>query len=114
MAITMKWAMARIDEFAGLEANWDSYGSAPITPDAMREAKNLLTEISVPMWPVPCNGGGIQLELDKSGDHVEIEIGPEGNIQGVLFERNGTFLEYDTYPVDELKKSVQEMYNRAT
>lgn len=62
-----------------LAPNWDSYGAAPIRPQAVETVKALKV--------VPVCTGGVQIELCAGGADLEIEIGPDGQVNGVYFEK---------------------------
>jgi hypothetical protein len=59
--------------------NWDSYGGAPTTDEAIATASAIVG--------VPTCNGGYQLELHAGSASVEIVIGPDGFVMAVSFER---------------------------
>jgi len=70
--------LERLHELATLESNWDGYGAKRITDAALAQADSL--EV------VPQSDGGVQLELHRAGDDLEISIGPGGKIVSVSWE----------------------------
>ena len=73
--IGTKWA----GRLLALKPNWDSYGAPRISRDAISTIEHFAT--------VPCSDGGIQLEIHRNGFDIEIEVGPDGAIQGALVAR---------------------------
>jgi hypothetical protein len=82
-------ALERLAEFQGLGDDWDSYGAAPISPDAIDLARELAAEIisshALSIRPagysfdvIPTPDGGVQLEWGVGTTHLEIAIGPDG------------------------------------
>lgn len=82
-------ARAKIQSFATLEIDWDSYGGSPIDDKTIERALCILDDLAAGDIPipqvVPCSSGDIQFEWDPERGAVEIEIGPEGEI-GYWFE----------------------------
>lgn len=63
----------RLDKIAALEPNWDSYGALPISPQAVAEARRLLSYWPGDHpWPVPRTDGTVALEFDND-DVIIIE-----------------------------------------
>ena len=73
---------ATLEELLKLPANWNSYGAAPIRPDAVEAARDVLGKIvrsdTPPPAVVPTVRGGIQLEWHTQGIDLEIEIPEPG------------------------------------
>lgn len=67
------------DDLAALEENWDGYGAAPPTPEALA-VLDLLTI-------VPLNTGGLQIEWHPLSGDTEIEIAPDGTTTGLWTQR---------------------------
>lgn len=62
-------------DMAKLEANWDSYGAAPIDPDCIARASELAQLLGPDKWTaVPVNDGSVQLEQHCDGFDIEILI----------------------------------------
>ena len=82
----------RINSFAELKDNWDSYGSRPIDPRAIEAAKQIIGG-----WQaVPMNGGGVQLEIHCPAGEIEIEIGPDGVVKWAgAFDKDCNILKED-------------------
>ena len=80
---------ATLEELLKLPANWNSYGAAPIRPDAVEAARDVLGKIVRSDTPqpavVPTVRGGIQLEWHTHGIDLEIEI-PESGQFHVWYE----------------------------
>lgn len=84
-------ALERLEEFATLSEDWDSYGAVPISAVAIDRARELAAEIiskhALSIRPegysfdvVPTPDGGVQLEWDVDAKHLEIAIGPDGTL----------------------------------
>ncbi len=110
----------RLTHIARLESDWDSYGSVPISPNAIRAALVLIGAAAVlfearPFAILPLSGGGIQLEWRSPRGEIEVEIGSD-NTLGYLFvdKQRGErlFAEKDNASVQEvldfLSKSVSK------
>ena len=77
---TAESARRYIDSFVDPKANWDSYHSAAITPEAITAAKALLSLVQETPQPIPTNDGGIALCWVWNGEEVNIELGPDGKL----------------------------------
>src|SRR5260370_37162972 len=77
--------MAKISEFAQLPQNWDSYGSNPVTPDALRMARKFLSESPLALIPEPSvspvSGGGLGFHWRVETRDLEIEFLPDGSVE---------------------------------
>jgi hypothetical protein len=82
-------ALERLEEFATLPEDWDSYGAVPISAVAIDRARELAAEIiskhALSIRPegysfdvVPTPDGGVQLEWVVGDQHLEIAIGSHG------------------------------------
>lgn len=89
------WLDAVIESLAtllSLEPGWDSYDAGQITPEAVIDAIKLLLlvaseiEVEIPQL-VPTTQGGVQLEWQRHGLHVEVEINP--GFRPVVFVDDG-------------------------
>ncbi len=79
----------RIDSFADLETDWDSYGAPPIT-EGSREAAKLALDIldGTKVQVVPTCSGGVQIEWHNENGDLELEIMPDGEtIDGLVVRR---------------------------
>lgn len=70
---------AKVADLAGLGHNWDSYGAAPPTNEALAILRNTAV--------VPTKDGGVQFEWHVNGWEVELEFGFDGRPIGVHMER---------------------------
>lgn len=70
----------RLLQISALSANWDSYGALPISPDAIREARNLVKRGKVKGLPVPFiapgSDTGVGIEWKTSRGELYIDIVP--------------------------------------
>ena len=61
----LKSALANVARLAALPANWDSYGSPPLSETVHQNAVQLLASIEYEDFPAPCivplSGGGLQI-----------------------------------------------------
>ncbi|MGK2957712.1 MAG: hypothetical protein ACSLFB_04795 [Acidimicrobiales bacterium] len=85
-------AIETMQRFGGLQSDWDSYGAGIVQPDAVLQALRLLAvvfntrkDIPDPMI-VPTSEGGVQLEWDRDGLHLELEVRPSLEVD-VYWER---------------------------
>jgi hypothetical protein len=78
-------AIKKVLSYRTLPNNWDSYGSGPVTDEAIMAAVSLLDMIpSVrPIAPrsVPVSGGGVQFEWSHGPKELEVEIRPNGSLE---------------------------------
>ena len=84
-----KGAVRRLGELARRPANWDGYGSPPLTMEAKSTAMTLLAAIGerlngVNIVQVP--GGGVQFEWGIGPRELELEILPDGSIQFLVVQ----------------------------
>jgi hypothetical protein len=82
-------AFERVSELSRLQENWDSYGSAPPTREALDAARDLLFKLGlrfagktvedvVPFSIAPVSGGGTQIEWRREEMAIEVEISDHG------------------------------------
>jgi hypothetical protein len=64
------------NELSSLSSDWDGDNASQITTAAIVA----VARFSI----VPCHNGGIQLEVHQDGYDIEIDIGPDGKIKGLL------------------------------
>jgi hypothetical protein len=67
----------RVNEFADMEPNWDSYGAKPISKDCISKAIELLDKMDKdvpPPFVAPLPSGGIQFEWETESGYMEIVI----------------------------------------
>jgi len=79
----------RLNEFADLEYNWNSYNSETISKISIDIAINIVNifivymDENVQINVFPMNDGGIQFEIDN---YIEIEIDINGKLKIILFD----------------------------
>jgi hypothetical protein len=85
---SLMYAHRTVESLAGLPLDWDSHGSPPVQPLAIRSAKELLllagTEGIAEPTVIPLSGGGIDLEWSSPARSLEIIIYPDGRFEYVL------------------------------
>lgn len=69
-------AVDLVDSFRDLGPGWDSYQGNLINLRAIDIAKDLIRKLGDGWYPVPCSGGGIQLERHDQGVDMELTIDP--------------------------------------
>jgi hypothetical protein len=81
-----------------LEANWDSYGGAPPSEQALAQAHGLLRDVGArfgcgrytdiaPDVVAASPDGGVQLEWCSPRLDVEVAVGPDGVLRYLLVDR---------------------------
>lgn len=114
-ATTPSWlptAKKTLEQLRALRGNWDSYGSAPISPAMTDAAYNLLRQIvpaNVPMPSiVPTSDGSVQFEWHTRGIDLEVRVLSTARI-GVSFDDTtlatpgwDTELKFDVTPLKAL------------
>ncbi len=79
--VWLRRVLESVAELLALEYGWDSYAAPQISPDAVVDAIRILLEladtieIEIPVI-VPTTRGGIQLEWQRPGVVVELEVNP--------------------------------------
>lgn len=87
----------RINSFAFLEKNWDSYNADKISKESIRMAIKILYDMNndgglaggIIINVFPMRNGGIQFEFDGSNLCAELEIKPEGGMEFILYDNEG-------------------------
>ncbi len=83
--VWLKEVYDSLNEIATLSPNWDSYGSNPVSNDAIRAAKTLLSNVNVDQLPKPhvspVPGGGVGLHWRLRNRDLEIEFRPDGGAE---------------------------------
>jgi hypothetical protein len=78
-------ALKGIRRLERLEANWDGFGSPEIRPQAIRQARHLLTAVEADPAPnphiAPVPGGGLQAAWVVDDRELEIEFLPDGSVE---------------------------------
>ena len=64
--------------------NWNNYGAEPLSNVAIQKARIIANAMEKGgVFVAPLSSGGIQIEWEnRDGDYFEIEIQPDGNIEG--------------------------------
>lgn len=123
---TLEPAFALLDEFATLEAGWDSYSAELISPVAIRVARGLLmlsagfltaSETSdVAVRPVPIADGGVQLEWFRDGHELEVEIQADGTLSYLVAESDNVapIAEQEPASVDDVLEQIRALTSQTT
>lgn len=73
-------AIAKIESFASLGQNWDSYGAQPLAPETIAHAKllaQMLRDVPAELNPAPGADGTIGFEICwPDGRELWIDVGP--------------------------------------
>lgn len=88
-------AFSRIDQFAQLPPNWDSYDAKPLTKHAVDVSRFILhqlydaslerrTTALAPYHSAPSPDGGIAIEWRHDGRSIELWIGPSGSLTAIV------------------------------
>ena len=105
-----------LHELARLEPDWDSYGAAPPTPQAIasgygvvlnvwKELAETATSGIGPWTTAPLHNGGIQFEWKGPVGIVEIEVSPSGKLSYLVEQDDETVRESDP----EVDAGIQEV-----
>lgn len=90
-------ALAAIERLAMYRQDWDSYGSAPPSPESLAKARELTLYFAVKGLPGPeiraVSGGGIQLEWRPGTAELELMILPEGRVFYLALSQGGASFE---------------------
>lgn len=74
--------LSRLEELAGLNADWDGYGAHALSPLALNTAGQVIDQVlREPLPPpklVPVPSGGVQLEWAAGSVEIDLEIQPDG------------------------------------
>lgn len=81
---TRRRMLDKLAELSILPDNWDGYGSPSLQPAVKEAAADLigiLCEAGAPLPHfAPVSGGGLQLEWQRNGRELELEILPNGDL----------------------------------
>lgn len=84
----LKDALNGLIRLSNYAANWDGYGSPPLTIAAVNEGRRLILNAarsrSLPPAIRPVPGGGLQLEWAAGGRELEVGILPTGKLEFLL------------------------------
>lgn len=93
-------ALKRLAGLTNLPANWDTYGSIPISDPVLDAATELVRGASFDAAPiprvVPVSGGGVQLEWSKGSRELDIQVTPELKFE--IVARDGEWIEEGAAP----------------
>ncbi len=88
--------LQKLDRFAELKNNWDSYGAKAPTARVVQEAKNFLIEnhyLDLPFYFIaPGVNGEIMLEFSKGNKAAEVFF-TDNSTELLLYDNNKTVLE---------------------
>jgi hypothetical protein len=103
-------AMRRLGDLVKLPANWDSYGSPPLSQVAVETVIDLLQRIDDRNLPsvriVPVSGGGVQLEWCVSARELQLEIASDGTAQYLQIEGGHPKREEEITLTDDRMRSL--------
>jgi hypothetical protein len=98
----------RIAGFTALGPDWDSYGAACPSANAIQTARHVLDDLVIlyarqfedkvlPFWVSPLPSGGVQLEwrAPTSEFELEVEVHPNGRLAFLLQRGRGPAAEYE-------------------
>lgn len=111
----MPQASSRLEDLAGLPANWDGYGSPPIAPTALDGAEHVLHIAAAKHLPEPylgpVTGGGVQIEWHVGNRRLEMETLPDGSVELITVEGDEysdemRFASYRTQELSDLLRWV--------
>ena len=86
-------------EFSELPENWDTYGGTLISPEAIDEARHILTtgmDLNLPdPWVAPGGDAGVGIQWDTDRAELYIDIVPKEETTYVLTPKTGNLHEAD-------------------
>lgn len=90
-------ALEQIRELTQLTTNWDGRESPPLQRPSLNTAMLILAaleEFAVDVPSIsPVSGGGLQFEWARDGKELELEVLPNGEIEFLLVNPDGTTME---------------------
>jgi hypothetical protein len=96
--------LERISGIADLDEGWDSYGALPPSEVALAKTRWLLNSLQDwlpagipdpgPFAMAPLSDGGIQLDWERPGLALELEVNPDGSLGYLLVEGEGEHREF--------------------
>lgn len=105
--------LKKLEEIASFQNNWNRNGAKAFSNQLISQVRNLiiLLEIQPELFPTAC--GTIQLEYDKDGAHLEIEINGDKSAEVFSVKQTGEEeLKKIQANVEEIDKVVKEFYGR--
>jgi hypothetical protein len=99
-AATMRSVLDRLTQLAALDPDWDSYGAAPPSAEAVATARQLVLAVAErlvdvvgeqarPFAVAPLADGCVQLTWRGPSDELEVEIGPRDDVGYLLVKDRG-------------------------
>lgn len=113
----------QLAELATLNDDWDSYGGAPPTAQALNAAHAFLLTLQAlfigqpqinvhPNLVAPLADGGVHLKWSSSVAEIEVEFGPTGTLSYLFVEHPGTeetYVEEDDAPWEKVLALVAKI-----
>jgi hypothetical protein len=62
----------KINSFAELKANWDSYGAEPFSPETIQLALQVSSGLHDGWFVVPCGDGSIQFSRGDEEENISV------------------------------------------
>lgn len=89
----------QLKTLSALRMNWDTYGARQISPEAIRTAELILSEIesvpwkygetnAVPTSVLPVANGAIQLEWQNANDELQLQIRSSKALRYLIVQRD--------------------------
>jgi hypothetical protein len=113
----LKELKSKIEGFAYLQQNWDSYNADAISMIAIDVAKEILNYFhnnefltnGIAVHVFPMRDGGIQFEFDGENICAELEINPNGDSTFILFDDEGNIIDKgQLFELSELTTLLEE------
>ncbi|MGI8689122.1 MAG: hypothetical protein ACR2M3_11140 [Thermomicrobiales bacterium] len=106
----------QLQEFARLEADWNSYGAKPTAQTAITVATDLLKQVARiarvrPDFVAPLANGGVQLEWADGAAEIAIRVYPNQTLAYLRTEGN-RHTEKDDVPLSEVVNLVAQTLSR--
>lgn len=90
--------ITEIEALARLAPDWDSYGAATISPQAIVLAKDLVAYTAIgaaslgieahPYYIGPTPNGGVHIEWQRDGREIQVEVRPNQTMGCLLIKRH--------------------------
>src|SRR5437660_1662213 len=102
---------ARLDDLAGLPANWDSYGAPVIDRNILEAARRFIRSLPENLAPcplvVPMSGGNLQLEWHRGSKILELEFEDTATIRYLQWHPEPGVEEEDSFPATDINRAVE-------
>ena len=108
---------ARLQSFAALSEDWDSYGALPIRQEALEEARRVLATLYA-QYPdrkpqvVPMNGGGVLIEWGDGNRALELEFDASGKASYIFWRGLEILRRGDVAHLDEVPGLLEAFYSQ--